>query len=649
MRELKHLFAPLTVGSMTVKNRIFMAPMSTHLADAEGRVTDALLKYYETRAKGGVGYITVPSILIERLSHYGTYHNVGLYEDWQIENLKKLTDTVHVYGTKIGAQLLHPSVAAPSSYNEGRQPVAASPVESRAYSELPRALTVPEIHAYVQLFAEAAARAKAAGFDAVELHSCHRHGLLGCFLSPLHNKRIDEYGGCVENRARMAVEVIRAARALVGPDFPLIVRMSATDEEPGGQSLTEGMYIARLFEEAGASMIHLSDGSLDIPWKTTAPSGTPQGFNMEYASKIRSAIHIPLSVVGRINEPWVGELLLDQNACDAVYVGRALIADPEFPNKAQTAPESIRPCIGCLRCLSRVNADMSFCCTVNPEAGREWEISAPWPQREKKRVLVVGGGPGGLTAAAYAAERGHHVTLMERDSRLGGQMYLAAIPPCKQEIAKGTYYMIRRAEQAGVEILLNTEATQENVEQGGYDLVIVAAGSRNVLPRFLSGAKQLVTARDALEGKVLAGRNTVVVGGGPVGCETADYLIHPHHDLSVYGRRVTIIEMDTVLAREEKTSARPLLIGRLLEKGCNILTGAKVVSVDGTEITYEKDGQLQKLTGVDTVVSAAGFAYEDSLFKALKVDGKIPVIAISEMPDIHVATAKAYRAVRENL
>lgn len=648
MERFGHLFSPITVGSMTVRNRIFMAPMSTHLADTEGRVTEELLAYYTARARGGAGYITIPSVLIEKLSRYGTYRNVGLFEDWQVENLKKLTDAVHVQGACIGAQLLHPAVAAPSSYNEGRQPVAASPVEARAYDELPRPLTVAEIRDYVRRFAEAAGRARAAGFDAVEIHSCHRHGLLGSFLSPLHNKRIDAYGGSVENRARMTVEVIRAVREQVGAEYPIIVRMSACDEEPGGQSLTEGMHIARLFEEAGASMIHLSDGSLDIPWKTTAPSGTPQGFNMDYAAKIRGAVHIPLGVVGRINEPWVGELLLEQGACDAVYVGRALICDPEFPNKARRDPASIRPCIGCLRCLAAANADRTFCCTVNPEAGRETMADAPWPAREKKRILVVGGGPGGLTAAAYAAERGHDVTLVERAGRLGGQMYLAAFPPCKQEIAKATAYMIRRAESAGAEILLNTEATLETVKKGGYDLVIVAAGSRNLLPKFLSGAAHLVTARDALEGNAPVGRNVVVVGGGPVGCETADYLIHPHLDLSARGRRVTLIEMDTVLAREERTSARPLLIARLLEKGCRILTGAKVLSVEGDQIVYEQDGVRQTLTGVDTVVSAAGFAYETGLAQELAAAG-IAVYAITETSDIRIATSGAYEYVRHHL
>lgn len=648
MEPFKHLFMPFTVGSMTVKNRIFMAPVSTHMADTQGRLTQDELNYYAARAKGGVGYITVASVLIEKLSRYGTYRNLGLYEDWQVENLRQLTDLIHQYGAMVGAQLLHPAVAAPSSYNEGRQPVAASPVVTRPYAELPRPLEIHEIKHYVTLFAEAARRAKQAGFDAVELHCCHRHGLLGLFLSPLHNKRVDAYGGGVEGRARFAVEVIRAVREQVGPDFPIIVRMSASDEEPGGQSFPEGMELARMFEAAGASMLHLSDGCFDSPWNTTAPFGRAQGFNMERAARLRRMVHIPLGVVGRINEPWVGELLLEQGACDVVYVGRALICDPEFPNKARRDPASIRPCIGCLRCLAAVNADQRFCCTMNPEAGREALSTAAPPPAGKQKVLVVGGGPGGLTAAIRAAERGHSVTLAEGADHLGGQMYLAAFPPCKQEIAKATAYLARRAGEAGVDIRLGCRVTREWVQRENWDQIILAAGSRSLVPGFLRGAEHLVTAWDVLAGRAIPGRNTVIVGGGSVGCETADFLLPPHPDLRANSRTVTVLEMDTVLDREDHTSARSLLMLRLQEKGGRLLTGARVVSVSGRTLRYERDGQVHTISDVDTVVAAAGLTPETALEEEL-TQGGIPFRSIGQAANIQEAVAQAYLLVREHL
>lgn len=647
MKQYPHLFSSIDIGSMHVKNRIFMAPMSSHLASTSGRLTDEMLAYYEARARGGAGYITIASVLIDRLSRYGTFRNVSLYEDAQIEELHRLTDALHRHGAAVGAQLLHPSTAALSRYNEGRRPVAASPVEARAYAELPRALTKEEIREFILKFGAAALRAEKAGFDAVEIHCCHRHGLLGNFLSPLHNKRVDEYGGGVDGRLRMPLEVISEIRRQVSPDFPVIVRMSATDGEPDGQSLLEGIYIARRFEEVGVSMIHLSNGSLDIPWKTTAPSGVLQAFNADLAEKIRKSIHIPLGLIGRINEPWVADMVIEQGKSDVAYIGRALIADPEFPNKAQQGREQeLCPCIGCLRCLATVNADGSVCCTMNPVAGHELEKKkAQAASVPSKKVLVIGGGPAGLSAAAEAARQGHQVTLMERTHRLGGQMYLAGFPPCKHDVAKGTRYLIEQAEAAGVHMKLGKNISAGDISAQGYDGVILAVGADSVLPRFLQGAAQLVSAQDALEGNVTVGHNVVVIGGGPVGCETADFLIHPHNDLGPNSRRVTIVEMDDYLEKNERTAARMLLMERLLAKGCQIVTGATVESVDGDTLHYLKDGQPKVIDRIDTVVAAVGTRGDTELLSALKAL-TVPVQAVTDTVNILLAISGGRDAAR---
>jgi len=647
MSKFKHLFSPIDIGNMHVKNRIFMSCMSTHLASEEGRVTDELLAYYEARARGGVGFITAECVLIEKLTRYATFRNMGLFDDTQIPDMRRLPEMVHKYGAKIGVQLLHPSTAAASSYNEGLQPVAASPVAARASAEIPRPLSVQELERIVLEFGQAARRAGEAGFDAVELHCCHRHGLLGNFLSPLHNKRVDRYGGNVDGRLQLPLEVLAEMRRCVGREFPIIVRMSATDEEPGGQSMMEARYIARRFEEAGASMIHMSDGCFDNPWNTTAPSGTAKAFNAELAAVLKGAVHIPIGFVGRINEPWVADMAIELGKGDAAYIGRALLCDPEFPNKAASdRTDTIRPCIGCLRCLVSVNMDQTICCTMNPEAGKEYS-SMKGKTTSPKRVLVVGGGPAGLAAAGYAAERGHHVTLAEGSDRLGGQMYLAAFPPCKQDLAHGTKYLIEWAKKGGVDIQLQRQITQGDVSAGNYDAVIVATGGSPVVPGFLSGAKQLVSAWDALEGKVAVGKNIVIVGGGLVGCETADYLIHPHYDMSANGKRVTLIEMDSIIAREEKSSFRPLMIQRLLHKRCVILTGAKVEAVEGDTVRYGKDGTSYCIENVDTVVSAVGIRPENCLAAQLKTTGvHVQVIGDAvEARNIYTAITEAYAAV----
>jgi 2,4-dienoyl-CoA reductase-like NADH-dependent reductase (Old Yellow Enzyme family)/thioredoxin reductase len=645
MERYPHLFTPLDVGSMHVKNRIFMAPMSTHMATPEGRLTPEMTAYYETRARGGAGYLTVASVLIDRLSRYGTFRNVGLYDDGRAAELRTLTDAIHRHGTMVGAQLLHPSTAALAAYNEGRQPVAASPVGARAYQELPRELTQEEIGLYVQAFGQAARRAREAGFDAVELHCCHRHGLLGNFLSPLHNKRTDAYGGGVDGRLRMPLEVVAEVRRQAGEDFPILVRMSVTDGEEDGQSLPEGKYIARRLEEAGVAMLHLSNGTLDSPWKTAAPSGTPQAFNADLSAQVRGAVHIPVGVIGRINEPWVAEMVLAEGKADAAYIGRALICDPEFPEKARAGREAeIRPCIGCLRCLATVNSDGSMCCTMNPRAGRELALERQTlPAAGGRKVLVVGGGPAGLAAAAEAAELGCAVTLAERSHRLGGQMYLAGFPPCKHDVVKGTRYLIDRARAAGVRFQMDWDVSPQDA--AGYDGVILTAGAEPVVPRFLQGAAQLVTAQDALEGKAPVGQNAVVVGGGPVGCETADYLIHPHRDLGVFSRRVTILEMDDYLEKNETTAARTLLVERLLAKGCRILTGAQVESVQGTELYYRRDGERCCIKGIDTVVAAIGTREDGRLAQALGALA-IPVQTVHGTANIQLAVTGGFDAAR---
>lgn len=641
-----HLFNPITIGNMTVKNRIFQSAVGTHLATENYEVTKEHLAYFEERAKGGVGLITTECIVMQPDTRYTTMHGLGLFEDRMIDELKKITDIVHQYDVRIAAQIMHPSSVATPKYNNGKQPVAASPLECRAVGEISREITIEEIKQFIEDYGKAVRRACAAGFDAIEVHCCHGHGLLGRFLSPLENKRVDEYGGNVDGRLKLPLEVIHEMRRVLPENFPIIVRMTSIDALDGGQSLMEARYIARKFEQNGVSMIHMSYGTMNTPWFLTTPSGTPKSFNAERAEELKKVVNIPVAFIGKNNEAWVADMAIELGKCDAVYMGRTMLVDPQFPNKVKEGKEEeVRPCIGCNHCLVSINGDLTIRCTMNPEVGHEVEVKKS--TADAKKVLVIGGGPGGLTAAAYAAEIGHSVDLVEKSERLGGQMYLAAFPPCKQEIAAGTKYMINRAKRAGVRIETNKTVDAAQIKTAGYDRVIVATGGTPIVPEFLKGANHCISAWDALGGKEKCGVNTVIVGGGLVGCETADFLAHPIYDLNPRSRKVTIIEMDNAIAKEEKSTFRPLMIERILKKGCKVLTSAKVVFVSGDMIRYEQDGKTYEINNVDTVVSAVGVRKEDSIAEELKKIGIEPIVIGDAVKarNIHAATEEAFAAV----
>jgi len=632
------LFSPIQIGGMTVKNRIFMSATGTALCSTDNQVTGEAIAYYSARAKGGVGLITSENVMVDENSHYNTPNNMGLYRDDQIPGIRRLADEVHQYGGKLALQLFHGGPAAAAALNGGRQAIAASAIPLRNVGEMPRAMTVSEIHELTAKFGQAARRAREAGVDALEIHAAHRHGVLGTFLSPLSNKRVDEYGGNVEGRMKFLLEVIDEVRRAVEGQCAIIVRMSMTEFEPGGQSMLDAIYLARTLEKAGVDLLNLSNGTLETYWKTVTPNGTPRGVNTQLCAQLKQAVHIPVGVIGRNCEPWAAELVLELGRTDVVYMARALLCDPEFPNKAQKGEvQDIRPCIGCTDCITHVHGPQ-IRCTMNPYAGRETE--APKQAESKQRVLVIGGGAAGLQAAATAARRGHQVTLLEASGQLGGQMFLAGIPISKQDIAQGTKYLIRQAVNSGVEIHCGVRADEAVIRSYAPDTVILATGGQPVMPGFLRDARQLVTAWDVLAGRVTTGQNIVVIGGGAVGCETAEFLIHPQNDRHPRGKKVTLIEMMDDIMKGDRSYARSLLVRRMQEKGCRILVNTKVESVHGDKLTYSHDGELTTLSGVDTVVCALGVRPDGSLTEVVEKLG-IPVYTVGDAGK----TGRIYEAI----
>ncbi|HXZ38327.1 MAG TPA: FAD-dependent oxidoreductase [Thermodesulfobacteriota bacterium] len=625
--KLRYLFDPLRIGAMHVKNRLVMAPMGTNLASLEGKVTPSLVSYYQARARGGVGLIITDDTTITSSAIYHP-HGLRLDQDPLIQSWKELTQAVHVYGAKIAPQLVHPSFNAPSVFS-GVQPVAASPIPSRRFREIPRELTVEEIKEIVRQFGEASRRAQEAECDAVQIHCAHMHHLLGGFLSPLYNKRTDTYGGSLEGRLRLPLEVIQHIRSKVGPGFPILVRISGDEFLPGGQSLEESKQIASLLVEGGVDAIQVSAGTGNNFWVVVPPTGSPEAPNAFLAEQIKKEVNVPIICVGRIHHPWAAENLLKSGKADMVAMGRALVADPELPNKAARGDwDEIAPCVGDSMCLTYVQMEERIRCLVNPMAGREEEDPIP-PAAIAKNVLVIGGGPAGMEAARVAAMRGHRVTLIERASKLGGQLLVASFPPMKQEYTCLIQYLSHQVKKAGVKVELNREADLALVSSLRPETIIVATGAVPFIPRDIPGFNRecVLTAWEVLAGRSLVGPKVVVVGGGKVGCETADFIAHPADDLTPKGNQVTIIELQENIALDEKSMARSLLIRRLKEKGVGIILGGKVIEILPDGVKYVKEGREEALRGMNHVVLAIGAVSENTW--AQRITG-IPTFVIGD-------------------
>lgn len=605
MQNLKCLFSPIRVGGIEVKNRIVMSPMSTNLGTDQGFVTSALIHYFEKRARGGVGLIVTGDVSVDPKGRYqrGT---LGLFDDQFIAGWRELVQTVHRYGAKIAPQLIHPSFNAHSSLT-GVQPVAASPIASRRFREIPRELSREEIEQIIERFADAARRAQLAGCDGVQIHCAHSHHLLGSFLSPLHNKRTDEYGGDIHGRLKLPIEVIRRIRSAVGEGFAILVRISGAEFEPGGRTIEETQYIAPFFIEAGADALNVSAGTTNLG-SVAPPMGSPPGIYAQCAAEVKKVVRVPVIAVGRIHTPWVAEDILSSGKADMVGMGRALLADPDFPWKAKAGKwEEIAPCVGDLHCLMSLYSDKTIACMVNASAGKEEKMELT-PAKNPRKILVVGGGPGGLEAARVLALRGHEVTLMEKTSKLGGQLLTAAFPPTKQEFTCLVRYLSKEAYKAGVRIELNQEVTPRVIDTFAPDVVVLATGGVPLIPQEFGGAnrKNIVHSWDILNGKCLPGLNILVIGGGSTGCETADFLAHPFDDMNPRGNRVTLMEMLDHICLDDLSPRRNQLTLRLKQKGVKILTGARVTEILEDGVVYVKDGRIERLRGMDTIVLATG-------------------------------------------
>lgn len=623
-----NLLKPIKINKMTVKNRMVMPAMGTLYGNEDNTVSSRLKKYIEARARGGVGLIILEYTAVAPEGR-AAVSQLGIWDDRFIEGLGEIADVAHRYDAKVGIQIHHAGRASAPEVC-GSQPAGPSPVAGIT-GKVPKEMTKDEIKEVVIAFGKAAGRTKAAGFDFVEIHGAHGY-LISQFMTPFANKRQDEYGGSLDGFLRFPLEVVQAVREVVGPFFPVLFRLSAEEHVEGGNTLDNYVNMAKRLAEAGVDALHVTSGLLESRKWIIAPASVEPGLNIHAAEVIKAAVNVPVIVVGKIHTPDLADEIIKSGKADMVALGRALLADPEFPNKVASGRwDDICQCVHCLQgCSARPIA-----CIQNPELGREGEYVLK-PSGNTRKVLVIGGGPAGMEAARVSARRGHSVTLFEKEKSLGGLVAVASVPPYKGELQRVSDFRIRQLEKYGVKVILSKEANIEDIKLIKPDAVVLATGGVPVKPDIPGiNGENVVFAWDVLKGSATVGQNVLVIGGGGVGAETADYL-------AAQGKKVTIIEMLQKIAADMPSVLRFELLERL--KPVTMMVSTKLLKIGTGEITLESQGETKTLAGIDTVVLAIGAKPLNSLadkmiFEAPEIE--LHIIGDALMPrDIQQATAE---------
>lgn len=604
-----NLLSPIKVGKVTLKNRICVAPMNLREIDYKGGFTPRTIAFNEKLAKGGAALITMGESCVSPTTGSSGDFMLRITNPDAFFSLCDLAEAVHRWGGKISIEMSHAgSLSAPED-NFGKDPMSASGYVKPNGVEV-REMTLEDMEEVAEDFANAAMVLKKAGFDMCQFHAGHGW-LIHQFLSPRTNHRTDEFGGSLENRCRFPIMCLKKMREKVGPDFPIDMRMTGDEIIPEGYHIDEGIRIAKMLAPY-VDMIQVSTGGIYHPDATARMSPgifMEKGCNVDFAAAIRAAVKVPVSTVAGINEPDMMEETIKSGKADLILMGRGIICEPEMPKKLLNGEaDECNRCLRCNECHNRLFAKNFFLCTLNPEVGFEDRLPLPEPTRAKK-VLVVGGGPGGMMAAWTAAKRGHSVILCEKEGELGGAIRFADHVYEKRDIAYWRHQMERRLQKSGVEVRLNTTVDKKMIENMKPDAVILAVGADPVRPGIpgLDNPKVILGATMYLEEHDY-GEKIVVIGGGLVGCEAAAELSHQ-------GKDVTVVEMLPGIAQGCGTAqSNSLRVGMLDVK---VMTSTRCKAVTEAGVLVEKDGE-EILLPADSVILSAGLKAREALVAELE-------------------------------
>ena len=647
------LLEPGCIGKLEVKNRIIMAAMGAHgLHEPDGSFSDRYIAYYEARAAGGVGLITTEATFVTRALEPFSEDLFSVASDKHLASMSRLAERLHSHGCKLSIQLTagFGRVVPPPTVPEGVMPVSASetlhysPVWPEDPDFICREITTEEAAALAQSFGYAAMRCREAGADCVELHG-HEGYLLDQFMTGLWNRRTDRYGGSREKRLTLAREAIAAIQRDAGPDFPIIYRYGITHYLEGGREEEEGLWLAKEFEKMGVSALHVDAGCYETHWWPHPPQFFPPACMAHLSEKVKKVCSLPIIAVGRLQYPDAAEKVLAEDQADFIAIGRGLLSEPEWVNKVESGKAAdICPCVACHEgCKWQMIAGQPTSCALNPSCGHEieWKLL---PLKEKRTLLVIGGGPGGIEAACVGAERGFAVTLWEAADRLGGTLWTAAKPDFKHDIADYIKYMTQLAGRLPINIVLNKRADAAAVQNFGADHVIIATGSR-MEPLSFNGkvADSVLTAIQVFNGMEPKGKHVLVMGGGIMGTETALYLARQGKQVTMTTRR----EAEELARELFDHNNRDMLLRMVKGEDIQVLSKTVPVKLEEDGVVVDQEG-IEKKISVDSMVYAGPLTSQKELFESLENTDNVTCIGDCVEPGrIMDAVWGGFNTVRE--